>query len=464
MDTFTVLFQRLGPSQQAAFREKWGTEPWKNSILNRPENRRAWKQELLTPPWRRWREEQAPPLEMALRAKNRRAAGEILSNTPSLPREEAGRCALLTLQWAPELLEQILGKMSGPPHLWLRHRITLPSPQHQLQLQGSLSMIAAALGDLTSLKIILRHGGRADFNFLRDRWDIIADMLCGGGVVDTKSVPVFTLQYGFCITPESDQTLFNADPLSAAIFCGHTHCALYLLRHCHAPITPAVRRALAVTCGQPVQQAVTDAMGIPLENLLLPEDLPLGMPQPLFLKVVQRTPTVSPQQMHTLVHNLRSEQFSSADILAAFRCMDADALGLAVWKEVTNFRCYHKEALLCLAQKLHLPLDRCAVSDETGRDNLAAALRSFRITGAPPENGLSGLAVCILRQMEQRRSWETAMTAQQIMNLPGAMKVLQKEDPAMILSYLDRTDCIPAAQVLPLLSLLGVRKEVAYEL
>ena len=119
MDTFQKQYSLLSPSRQRDFDRKWGPEPWRIPAQNQPGLRKAWKKELdPLPVYPRW--DQAPisgsPLWMALRAKNRRAASALLDKISSLTREEAGRCALLTLQWAPDLLERILALGPDRPY------------------------------------------------------------------------------------------------------------------------------------------------------------------------------------------------------------------------------------------------------------------------------------------------------------------------------------------------------------
>ena len=74
------------------------------------------------------------PLWMALQSKNRQAAHALLDTRSSLPRAEAGKLALLTLQWAPDLLERILSLAPDKPYYWLQHKDT-PEGKHPQQLQ-----------------------------------------------------------------------------------------------------------------------------------------------------------------------------------------------------------------------------------------------------------------------------------------------------------------------------------------
>ena len=134
MNTFLQQYARLSPAQQRAFDRKWGPTPWKVPAQNAPALRKAWKQELdPLPVYPRWEQDAHPesPLWMALRAKNRRAAMALLDKTPSLTREEAGRCALLTLQWAPDLLDRVLSLGPDRPFCWLRHEIPLSRERNQ---------------------------------------------------------------------------------------------------------------------------------------------------------------------------------------------------------------------------------------------------------------------------------------------------------------------------------------------
>lgn len=125
MNTFKKQFAGLTPSAQTRFRRTWGDAPWDHHEYRKLHHRRIWKAELfaapLPPRWEPERLRPESPLWMALRAKKRRAAKAILKRTDALTRKEAAGCALLTLQWAPDLLGEILDKTPGRPISWLQH-------------------------------------------------------------------------------------------------------------------------------------------------------------------------------------------------------------------------------------------------------------------------------------------------------------------------------------------------------
>ena len=116
-----------------------------------------------------------------------------------------------------------------------------------------------------------------------------------------------------------------------------------------------------------------------------------------------------------------------------------------------------------LAEQFSLPLDRCRVPEKTAIWQLRELLNHFRITGAPPENGLSGLAASLLDLLSTSRYGE-GMTVEQLLHLPSAAQVLKTEDPAMVAAYLTSVPDLPAEQTLPLMNLLNIRKEVSYVL
>ena len=165
MDTFEKQYSLLSPSRQREFDQKWGPKPWKVPAQNQLHLRKAWKQDPNPlPSYLRWELKAFPdsPLWMALRAKNHRAASAILDKIQSLSREEAGRCALLTLGWASDLLDRVLSLAPNRHYVWLRHEVTL-SRNSRLRLFGSLVMISAALDDMDALEVLLRRGAPADY-------------------------------------------------------------------------------------------------------------------------------------------------------------------------------------------------------------------------------------------------------------------------------------------------------------
>lgn len=88
----------------------------------------------------------------------------------------------------------------------------------------------------------------------------------------------------------------------------------------------------------------------------------------------------------------------------------------------------------------------------------------FRIVGDPPEGGLSGLACALLWQL--RGNVQTPpMPAEQLLRIPGAARVLETEDPKLLLAWLEeQEEEITSSRILPLKALLDIRKEVDYEL
>ena len=135
MEEFIKLFNALDENSKRAFRNRWGFEPWRESM--NPALRRMWLRQLQLPRQSpRWdpliKEHRQDALLMALRGKNRHAAIQLLERRKSFTSIEAGRYALLCLGWAPDLLKQVLSRYSGPPLLYLEHRITWPSPSPPL--------------------------------------------------------------------------------------------------------------------------------------------------------------------------------------------------------------------------------------------------------------------------------------------------------------------------------------------
>ena len=466
MDIFTEQYSRLSPADQRAFDRKWGPTPWKVPAKNQPHLRKAWKRDLDPPPsYPRWEMDTHPdsPLWMALRAKNRRAASALLDKTPSLTREEAGRCALLTLQWAPDLLERILSLGPDRPYCWLRHEITLSRERGlRLRLCGSLMMIAAALDDLPALEVLLRRGAPADCNFQRDRWNIVSDLLMGGVTMGALDSPSYSLRQIFRGSPapdDSSHVLHSADPLSAAIFCNAKRCALRLLEEPEVAVTPAVRRALAITPGNETQTLVAARLDTPLEELLQPEDFGPELDHPLLLPVLRRNPNISRSLALRLAENYHSAPEGTGDLLLAL--VDPALLGDVLWEAWCHNN--RRDSMLELAEQFSLPLDRCRVPEKTPIWQLEEALEHFRITGSPPEGGLSGLAASLLNLLSPPPGG-AGMTVEHLLHLPSAAQVLKTEDPAMVAAYLNSVPDVPAEQTLPLLNLLNIRKEVSYVL
>ena len=469
MDTFQNQYARLSPSAQRKFCRLWGSAPWEDPAKNQPQQRRAWKEALDPPPsYPRW--EQAAcgksPLWMALRAKNRRAASALLDQTAALSREEAGELALLTLQWAPDLLERLLALAPNRPYFWLRHEISLDRAKHlQLRLRGSLVMIAAALNDLSALEILLRRGDKPDYNFQRDRWGIIGDLLSGGITMGALHSPEYSLQQLELAMPfpdDSNRVLLHADPLSAAIFCNAKRCAARLLEEPSVTVTPAVRRALAILPENETQALVAQRLDVPPVELLQPEDFGPEPDHPLFLPVLRRNPTLPRKKVEELVKHYKhtSDPALHARHMELFSLIDPELLGDTVWEVWSSNN--RRTELLELANRLSLPLDRCRVPDHCWRDTLLSVLENFLIVGQPPENGLSGLAAALLAQLNGNFRHQ-AMPAEQLLLLPGVEEILRGEHPAMLTAYLEKME-IPAQQTLPLLRLLGIQKEVAYDL
>lgn len=471
MNTFEKQFASLPIRAQSRFRLAWGDAPWNHPEHKQLHHRKVWKAELFsTPIPPRWAQAQGKsPLWMALRAKNRRAAHAILDKTPCLTRKEAADYALLTLQWAPDLLEQILDKTPGQPYAWLRHEVTLDrEKQLTLALRGSLVMIAAALNDLRALELLLRRGGHADYNFRRDRWDIVGDLLMGGvtmGALKSPDYSLYQVELNRPFPDDSNLALLGADPLSAAIFCNAKRCATRLLREPAVTVTPAVRRALAITPANETQQLVAAHLATPLEDLLLPEDFGPDLNHPLLPAVLERHNGVMPRKtMENMVdyYTHAKDEATHQRNLDIFALMDADMLGDVVWEAWRKN--YRRSELLELASAFALPLHRCRVPEQLSRNTLLSLMDHFYIVGEPPENGFSGLACALLEQL-RGDSRTPPMAVEQLLHIPGAARVLQTEDPQTLLTWLaEHEEDVHASQTLPLKALLDIHKEVDYDL
>ena len=471
MNTFERQYEQLSPQAQQDFTQRWGKTPWNDPTQNQPQQRMAWKAALAPlPRYPRWevRPHRESPLWMALRAKNRRAANAILDKTDTLTRKEAANCVLLTLQWAPDLLERILDKTPGRPFTWLQHDITLDrTTQLTLHVRGSLVMIAAALNDLRALELLLRRGAHPDYDFHRDRWDIVGDLLMGGvtmGALNSPDYSLYRMELSVPFPDESSQMLFRADPLSAAIFGNAKLCALRLLEEPSVTVTHAVRRALALTPIRETQQAVAEQLDTPLEDLLLPEHFGPELDHPLLSAVLRRhggdMPYETLKSMIVFYHRATDETTHRKN-MEIFSLIDPTLLGDVVW-EIWQ-QSTRRTELLELARALSLPVDRCRVPENLSRSSLTALLDHFHITGDPPEDGLSGLASTLLHQLEEQYRFRP-LPVEQLMQLPGAAHVLETEHPEMILAWLAGHEDLPASQTLPLKSLLNIHKEVDYGL
>lgn len=407
-------------------------------------------------------------LRSALQKKNHAAARALLEEIPALPRQQAAECALLTLGWAPDLLEAILDKTPGRPFAWLRHEVTLDAQrQLTLSLRGSLTMIAAALNDVTSLNLLLARGGNPDYDFRRDRWDIVGDLLMGGvtmGALHSPEYSLYQMELSRPFPDDSSNVLLSADPLSATIFCNARDCAARLLEEPAVTITPAVRRALALTPLNETQAFVAQQLGTPLEELLLPEDFGPEMDHPLLPEVLKRHGGKLPRKnMEGFVFRFEfmmdeAEHTRQIDI---FALMDADLLGDVVWE--TWQRQPYRTELLELADTFALPVHRCRVPDQLHKNTLLELMDHFYITGEAPEGSLSGLACALLHLLEGEIRTQP-MTVEQLLHIPGAARVLATEQPDMLMAWLEAHPNIPPNQTLPLKALLDIRKEVAYEL
>jgi len=473
MDTFENQFARLSPAAQRRFEQHWGKQPWRDPAKNRPTQRKAWKAELFASPtssrWSHLHTQRKSPLWMALRAKNRRAAQAILAKTPSLTRKEAADCALLTLQWAPDLLVQVLDKMPGRPFAWLRHEVTLDiNQQLVLCLQGSLVMIAAALDDLPALNALLERGGQPDYNFRRDRWDIIGDLLMDGvtmGALNSPEYSLYQVELSRPFPDDSSHVLLGADPLSAAVFCNAGRCAARLLEESIPAVTPALRRALAITPLNETQALVAQQLDTPLEKLLLPEDFGPEMDHPLLPVVLERHNGQIPRKtVEGFIYRYERGRDESLRTLQldTFALIDPNTLGDVVWEAWQQD--IHRDDLLELARTFALPVDRCRVSEHLHRDTLLELMENFFITGEPPEEGLSGLA-CSLLSLLEGNFRTPPMPIEQLLHIPGAARVLKEEHPHILLAWLSAHEgTIPTNQTLPLKTLLNIHKEVDYDL
>ena len=197
----------------------------------------------------------------------------------------------------------------------------------------------------------------------------------------------------------------------------------------------------------------------PLEELLQAEDFGPELDHPLLLPVLRRSPVVSRKLALRLAENYRSAPEGTGEQLVSL--VDPALMGDVVWEAWCQDT--RNDVYLELAEQFSLPLDRCRVPEKTAIWQLRELLNHFRITGTPPENGLSGLAASLLDLMSTSRVGE-GMTVEQLLHLPSAAQVLKTEDPAMVAAYLTSVPDLPAEQTLPLMNLLNIRKEVSYVL
>ena len=176
-DMYAQQLKKLSARERWEFIKKWGPEPWR---YRKDAVREDWMDDLFKrPAYSRWdhisRDTECDPLYLALMAKNRPAARALLEKKGTLAKQQTGTYALLTLQWAPDLLEAILDAGPADPHYYLNHCATWRSNGRLLVITGSLLMIAAALDDLPSLELLLRRGYDPTYSFQKDGWKVARD-------------------------------------------------------------------------------------------------------------------------------------------------------------------------------------------------------------------------------------------------------------------------------------------------
>lgn len=204
------------------------------------------------------------PAAWALRAKNGRAALELLERRDALSWREASECASLALGRSAKVLAAVLDRAPRDDPLFCTCFTLIHGGTCALAAWTDPLTAAAALDDLETVELLLARGVTPVSAFFRTspHFYELADI--------PSSIPVtapdtIRLQFpdGGAVTRRPPLVLEQPDPLAAAVFCGATRCAPRLAALCRGP-SPACRRAFvsAYACGGGFREAAEAAAAV----------------------------------------------------------------------------------------------------------------------------------------------------------------------------------------------------------
>lgn len=338
------------------------------------------------------------PAAWALRAKNGRAALELLERRDALSWREASECASLALGRSAKVLAAVLDRAPRDDPLFCTCFTLIHGGTCALAAWTDPLTAAAALDDLETVELLLARGVTPVSAFFRTspHFYELADI--------PSSIPVtapdtIRLQFpdGGAVTRRPPLVLEQPDPLAAAVFCGATRCAPRLAALCRGP-SPACRRAFvsAYACGggfREAAEAVAAVWGAEPVDFLEASDFSRQPGGPLLPEFLRRHPDAvlpSGTVASLLADSVHSRSPYCWD---ALECLDpavfTSALVQFLSRRSCSFRTWKEHYLRNLPEhpNLRLVLDRNAVPFELEAWVLSFLLDRARIVGAPPKGG-----------------------------------------------------------------------------
>ena len=387
-------------------------------------------------------------LYFALTNRDAQTAWNLLRNTERLSWTKASDYASLTLGWAPHLLARLLDL--GPnEELLCRRAFPRPGGNWTVEVFGSLLTAAAAIGDLTSLELLLARGytPSASFHLLppERKQKRAALFLQTYGMLPDGEPGADWCRFTSWNVPDrvENYVLPDCDPLAAAIWCGATPCAKRLLETTTTPLSDAAR--LALDCpperAQPNQETARALAKLLPPDAFLPPERLLQANDPRFPACLSRHPEWhTPDISKTLL--LKNNQPWAME---ALELLPAPVLTLAVlslrqkrWRRNST-----RQALKRVLEhpRLRLSIPRNQMFHRCHWQTLLYLLDHAEITGEAPPGQLSGLAMALLDGIAdgwKRCETLTARFNHQLLYHPRTAEILADEDPKRIRLWLEQ--------------------------
>lgn len=432
------------------------------------------------------------PLYHALKEGDLETARTMLEQREQLDYAQAFRYAPLALGRPVWLLEKILD-LAPRVEICCAGIFERPGDGWKIKLHGSLLMAAAALDSLEAVELLLARGYRG----WNHRWAegeerrMLAEALCPEDEAKGfKAVSEYLQDYGslgsLWMEPPGYETAeqrpkpypyeptMDNDPLSAAIWCGAVRCTARLLPERADHLSLAGFRALsreALPGDEARHQAVVGAVeqkyGCELVDILLPGTF-ADWNTPLFLSCVKRhLDWLNENQTEHIVRALSKEEEEGEANWAwnLLPLVPRPVLNKVIVRRMKS-RGYTTDQRgvrrVLRHPEVHITVDCCAVPPDIEDWALMEILEHTGIGGEPPEEGLSGLAVCLLERMLTPNSCRN-----QIMRSNKAIFTLTAENPEMVKRYLyqkvERKQ-VYFRDVLMVMNLIGLKEVHDYEL
>lgn len=431
------------------------------------------------------------PLYCALKEGDLETARTMLEQRERLNYAEAFYYAPLALGRPVWLLEKILD-LAPRVEMCCAKVFERPGDGWKIKLHGSLLMAAAALDDLEAVELLLARGYKGGNHrwVEREKWRVIAEALCPEEEEKGfEDVSAHVRDYGplgsLWMEPPGYETTeqrpkpylyeptMDNDPLSAAIWCGAVRCTARLLPERAESFSLADLRALsreALPGDEARHQAVVGAVeqkyGCELVDILFPGAF-ADWNAPLFLSCVRRhLDWLNENQAEHIVQALGKEEEGEADwAWNLLPLVPQPLLNKAIVRRMRS-RGYTTDQRgvqrVLRHPEVHVTVDCCAVPPDIENWALMEILEHTGVGGEPPEEGLSGLAVCLLERMLTANSCRS-----QIIRSNKAIFTLKAENPEMVKRYLyqkvERKQ-VYFRDVLMVMNLIGLKEVHDYEL